>query len=117
MSGIDYKRGAILALLGLSLPSAGLAQTMPNGQMLYNQRCRGCHEQGVGGAPVRAAISQKSHAAIVGTLTTGVMKPQASGLKPEEIAALATYLAIRKPALAPAAAPSKASKTVVTKNR
>ena len=90
----------MLATAALTAPAAALAQPLPNGEQLYKQRCAMCHEAGMGGAPARTVISKKSHASIVQTLTSGVMMPQASGLKPEEIAALATYLALEKPALA-----------------
>lgn len=81
-------------------PASVAAQPLPDGEQLYKQRCAMCHDAAMAGAPARGVISQRSHATIVETLTSGVMKPQASGLKAEEIAALATYLAIKKPALA-----------------
>lgn len=88
------------AVLFLALPASALGQPLPNGEQLYNQRCAFCHDTGTAGAPQRTVISERSHDSIVQTLTTGVMKPQATGLKPEEIAALATYLALKKPELA-----------------
>jgi mono/diheme cytochrome c family protein len=81
-------------------PVVGTAQPLPSGEQLYGQRCAFCHETGTAGAPPKAAISQKSHDSIVETLTTGMMKPQATGLTPEEVAALASYLAVAKPELA-----------------
>ena len=89
-----------LAAVALTAPATAFTQPLPNGEQLYKQRCAMCHDSGMGGAPARKAISARSHASIVETLTSGVMQPQATGLKAEEIAALATYLALEKPALA-----------------
>jgi mono/diheme cytochrome c family protein len=108
-------RSATLAVLtaaaALGAPAAASAQALPNGEQLYVQRCAACHDQGLGGAPARTVISTRSHDSIVTTLSTGVMQPMASGLKPEEIAALATYLALEKPALANPDGPSATGAT------
>ena len=89
-----------LAATAVLFPALASAQPLPDGEQLYKQRCAMCHDTGMGGAPTRTVISQKAHASIVETLSSGKMKLQATGLKPEEIAALATYIAIEKPALA-----------------
>ena len=93
-------RFVLLSAVLLVAPIAVSAQALPDGAQLYQQRCAMCHETAMGGAPARTVISAKTHDSIIETLTSGVMKPQATGLKAEEIAALATYLALAKPALA-----------------
>jgi polyvinyl alcohol dehydrogenase (cytochrome) len=64
---------------------------------LYQERCAVCHENPQGRIPPRFLIARRSAEDVIQTLTTGSMKQQASGLKPEEIRALAVYLTGKQP--------------------
>ncbi|MBC8041083.1 MAG: cytochrome c [Opitutaceae bacterium] len=62
------------------------------GKTVYTQRCAACHSSGAIGVPAFDKITSLDETRIVETLTNGVMKPQAFGLKEREIKAIATYL-------------------------
>lgn len=59
---------------------------------IFKQRCAMCHDHAQGNIPSRAVLATRGHERIVEALTTGAMKPQAQGLNPEQIEALAQYL-------------------------
>lgn len=93
------------ALAG-ALAIAGAAQAQA-GATIYEQRCAMCHANAVGVVPNRLALAKRPQAEIVQALTVGVMKPQASGLTPAEIKAVAAYLAPAKTTAAVKPAPAK----------
>jgi polyvinyl alcohol dehydrogenase (cytochrome) len=69
------------------------------GAALYASRCAVCHDHPSGRIPPRVFIATTRTAEdVIDTLTSGVMRQQAAGLKPEEIRALAVYLTGREPA-------------------
>lgn len=63
-------------------------------ERLYAAHCAACHDQGVGGAPKRAALEALSPDVIKAALSTGVMKAQAkaAGLNPYDIGILSERL-------------------------
>lgn len=81
--------------LAVAAGAAAHAQTPVSGEQLYRQRCAACHDGGLAGAPGRDHIARKPQAYIVHTLTDGAMKPQAAGLNPEQVAAVARWLTTR----------------------
>ena len=92
---------ADLALATLALGAAALAagrapaQTpadLAHGGEVFKARCQSCHEPAVGRAPNRQALAVRAPPEIAASLTTGVMKPMAAGLSPDDITAVAAYL-------------------------
>ncbi|MGX7953546.1 outer membrane protein assembly factor BamB family protein [Tsuneonella sp. HG249] len=71
-------------------------------ERIYTERCAGCHDKGVGGAPLRAALEDRSPDFIKAALFSGVMKAQAQGLNPYDISILGEHLG--RGAAVPAAA-------------
>ena len=73
----------------------------PDGAKLYEQRCAVCHDNASNNpqdrTPPKSAIARRSPDEVIAALTTGVMKPQASGLKELEIRAIAVYLTGKQP--------------------
>lgn len=63
-----------------------------DGGTIYRQRCAACHDHPQGNIPPRALIARRSHSYIVDVLTHGAMRPQAAGLGPGDIEAVARYL-------------------------
>lgn len=63
-------------------------------ERLYAAHCAACHDQGVGGAPKRAALEALSPDVIKAALSTGVMKAlaKAAGLNPYDIGILSERL-------------------------
>jgi len=64
----------------------------PNGESLFNARCKSCHDPAIGRAPGRTALAGMSPGQIVEVLTNGPMVPMAVGLTADDKAAVATYL-------------------------
>jgi polyvinyl alcohol dehydrogenase (cytochrome) len=73
----------------------------PDGAKLYEQRCAVCHDNASNNpqdrTPPKSAIARRSPDEVIAALTTGVMKPQANGLKELEIRAIAVYLTGKQP--------------------
>jgi polyvinyl alcohol dehydrogenase (cytochrome) len=96
---------AILAVAGCALPQSGThaaAEESQSGQAalgesLYRDHCSGCHDNGTGGAPIRAALEKRSAAFIKQALTAGVMKAQGKALNPYQMAILAEHLGTDAP--------------------
>lgn len=67
------------------------------GQMLYEQRCGGCHTHPQGGsrAPSREAMLQFQPEKVLEAITTGPMAPQADGLKDDEKRNIAEFVSGR----------------------
>lgn len=82
-----------LAALPAGLSSARADPAPEHGELIYRQRCQSCHEPAVGRAPGREALAARSPGDIERALTTGVMMSMAAGLSPEDIRAVAGYLA------------------------
>lgn len=76
----------------LGLPLTGQAQSAPNGEAVFNARCKGCHDPAIERAPNRAALAVMPPAYIVQALTTGVMAPMAAGLSADDKQAVAAYI-------------------------
>ena len=72
------------------LQAAPLASTTP--AATWASRCAACHAQPQGNIPPRSRLAGLPPARIVDALSQGVMRPQATGLKAEEIEALAHWL-------------------------
>ena len=97
------------ALLGaLLFANTALAQSadLAHGEQIYTTRCKTCHEPAIERAPGRAELATRSRADIVTALTSGVMKPMATGLSDGDIQAVAAYLTA--PAPAPASGSARA---------
>ncbi len=88
--------GAVSTLL-FAAPAA-FAQTAPapaqfsQGEAVFGSRCKVCHEPAVERAPERSELATRKPAEVVAALTSGIMKPMASGLSDDDIAAVAAYL-------------------------
>jgi polyvinyl alcohol dehydrogenase (cytochrome) len=75
--------------------STAVAQTntaVPNGETLFNARCKSCHDPAIDRAPTRAELAVRARGNIVQTLTNGAMAPMANGMSPAEIQAVAVFL-------------------------
>ena len=76
-------------------------QSRFRGREIFVQHCAVCHHQNSGTrAPLPGALRQMSSGQIIQTLQTGVMKAQGSQLKPDELQAVADFLAGRHKAAA-----------------
>ncbi|WP_213807355.1 PQQ-binding-like beta-propeller repeat protein [Granulicella sp. dw_53] len=72
------------------------------GEIIYNNRCAGCHDRPYATrAPSKAALNTMTVAAISDALTEGIMKVQGSGLTETERADLIRYLTLGRKELAP----------------
>jgi polyvinyl alcohol dehydrogenase (cytochrome) len=63
-----------------------------NAAVLYDYRCKGCHEPATPGAPDRKELASLETREIVDALRKGPMKMLATGLTKQEIRALAMFL-------------------------
>ena len=100
------------ALAGISAvvaPMAAHAQdaAAPNGQTIYETRCKSCHEGGNPRAPSRADLAQRPAGDIVTALTSGIMAPMAQGLSDADKQAVAGYLTSAAVQTAQAAPPPR----------
>ncbi|MCU1246081.1 MAG: cytochrome oxidase Cbb3, partial [Acidobacteria bacterium] len=68
------------------------------GQKVYASRCTLCHDHATGRTPTRTQLQSHSAAEIVRSMTTGLMRSQAVGLKPAELRAVASFLTAPAPA-------------------
>jgi polyvinyl alcohol dehydrogenase (cytochrome) len=82
--------GAVLLAAGGAVAQAPQA---PNGEDVFNSRCKACHEPAIERAPNRTALAAFRPEQIVDALTNGVMKPMAAGLSDADKQAVAAYLA------------------------
>ena len=73
-------------------PVPVVAPATPNGEAVFTQHCKSCHEPPVPHAPSREAIATYPRASVIAALTDGVMAPLAKSLSRDEIAAVAAYL-------------------------
>jgi polyvinyl alcohol dehydrogenase (cytochrome) len=80
-----------------------------SGQKVYATRCALCHDHATGRTPTRTQLQSHNTMEIVRSLTTGLMRSQAVGLKPEELRAVAAFLqSPGTPAASTTAAPGAA---------
>jgi polyvinyl alcohol dehydrogenase (cytochrome) len=79
------------SLVLISLPNVSDAQ-QSNGEVVFNARCKSCHDPAVERAPDRATLAVRPRADIVQALTNGVMAPMAKDMSPADIQAVAAYL-------------------------
>ena len=63
-----------------------------DGSVVYQKRCAGCHENGVGRAPRPDALKQLSPESVQTALTTGIMMLQGIVMTNEEIRAVAEFV-------------------------
>ena len=89
---IIFLAGLISANLFFSAKISAVQQPSPNGAALYQSKCAQCHDARMERVPSRAIIAEFPVEQVIEALTTGVMKPQASGLSAAEIRAIAVYL-------------------------
>jgi polyvinyl alcohol dehydrogenase (cytochrome) len=84
----------LLALLIASTPAlAQVAATSSSDlERIFEIRCATCHGAESEHAPARSSLEARTPDAIVAALTTGSMRPMATGLSSEEIAALAHHI-------------------------
>ena len=95
---------ALAAASAISL-SAQAQSTAPDGQAIYDTRCKACHDGGNPRAPSRADLAQRPAADIVAALTGGIMAPMAQGLSDADKQAVAAFLTTpAAPTATPAAA-------------
>jgi polyvinyl alcohol dehydrogenase (cytochrome) len=81
-------------LIGVLSRPAGTAP--PDGQVLFERACRGCHSADDPRAPSPDALRGRSPQAIVDALTAGSMRYQGLALSGDERRAIAEYLTGRK---------------------
>ena len=83
-----------LAVIGIvvNLGLVGASAGAPNGETLYNVRCKSCHEPAQGRAPGRDQLRFRPKAEIVSAMTDGAMQAMALGLTPDDHAAIADFL-------------------------
>lgn len=82
---------ASLALLG-QLRSYSRAAERRHGELVFNQRCKDCHEPAIEDAPSRVALAVLPPQDIIASLKMGSMTPMAEGLTDADLTALAAYL-------------------------
>lgn len=63
-----------------------------DGSAVYQKRCAGCHDNGVGRAPRPDALKQMSPELVQTALTTGIMSIQGIVMNNDEIRAVATFV-------------------------
>lgn len=98
-----WRLPALLLPLALAACDAGPAQNVAaipaatSGQTamlesVWAASCAGCHDAGVGGAPLRSAIETRTPADIRAALSTGVMAAQGAAIGPVNVSLLSDYL-------------------------
>jgi polyvinyl alcohol dehydrogenase (cytochrome) len=83
-----------VGLVSVTAPHVALAQAPagPDGEAVFNGRCKACHEPAIERAPNRTALASFRPEQIVEALTNGVMKPMSAGMSDADKAAVAAYL-------------------------
>jgi len=71
-------------------PAAG--PELSDSGLLYELRCKACHDPNVPGAPGIAEMAAKPKAFLVRAMTDGLMKPLSTGLSATEISDIADYI-------------------------
>ncbi|HEY2750076.1 PQQ-binding-like beta-propeller repeat protein [Phenylobacterium sp.] len=88
---------AAVAAMFFAAPIAAQAQTPDGGEAVFNTRCKACHDPAIERAPNRATLATMPADTIIEALTSGVMKPMASGLSETDKQAVAAYLTAARP--------------------
>lgn len=89
---------SMIAVTAVATASLGLrpvrseSAPAPDGAALYRERCAQCHDHAQGHVPSREALSFRAATNIVMALEWGPMRPQAAGLSPEQVNAIAGFL-------------------------
>jgi len=97
---MKIRTGAIagLAALVLAASAAGVSWSQqgsppaPSGAAVFDARCKRCHEPAITRAPNLEQLRARTNQDIIDALTRGVMQPQAVGMTPAEMSAVATFL-------------------------
>src|SRR5262245_20387908 len=94
-----FRLGIAACVLGMQLaacttapPVTASPEDVAAGAELWGHRCRGCHEPGFPGIPVKAELAGKKPAYVAKALTTGKMKDIAGGLTEIEIRQIAAFV-------------------------
>jgi len=97
------------ALAGaLSWPQAGIAATAGvEGLIAYETRCAPCHDNPQERVPTRVQLEARTPEEVIAALTTGVMRPNAEGLTPDQIVAVAQYVTAKDLGTGSAASPEQ----------
>ncbi len=95
----------IAIIAAVAAGDASLAPAQTRGQVVYHDKCAGCHDgDGSVRAPRSTSLSAMTARAILATLTQGTMREVGAALPEEDRRAVAEYLS-RRP-VAPAAFPA-----------
>jgi polyvinyl alcohol dehydrogenase (cytochrome) len=84
---------ALAGIAALTLSAQAHAQAPGPGASIFQTRCKSCHEPAIERAPNRDALAQRPAADIERALTSGIMAPMAQGMSPDDIHAVAVFLA------------------------
>ena len=79
--------------------------TSSEGAALYQERCAVCHDNPQDRVPPLFLIRRRAAEDVIQTLSTGVMRQQASGLSADQIRALAIHLTGKQPGTGPGVDP------------
>jgi len=104
--------GLPIALCALALPWTLSAATPRAGDVVYQNRCAGCHEQTSPRIPSRQALQQMPSARILRALDSGAMMAIAFTMDRGDRIAVASWLGTSAPVAAPPAAAFCADRTV-----
>lgn len=91
------RRSAVAALVFLCLSCPAVFADTPDGAALFQQKCATCHDHPAGRIPAREMIASLPLDTVVNAMTTGAMQPQAAGLSPDEIRAIANFVTGKSP--------------------
>ncbi len=87
--GLSGLAAAGMAGVVLAAPSPA---PQANGEALFQEHCKMCHEPAIDRAPTRTDMAQRSVVDITQVLTTGEMQPMTAGMTPDQVKALASYM-------------------------
>lgn len=99
---VSFLRIFVSGALTIIVGSKGFSQTSPakpTGEVVYKERCGGCHEQTNPRIPPRSALSQMPAARILHVLDFGAMMTIAYPMSRDERQAVAAYLGTSAPAV------------------
>ncbi len=92
ISTIKFVKVAIVAALYFPLIAFAQSDATPNGESVFNTRCKSCHDPAIERAPGRMELAVRPRADIVQALTSGVMVPMAKEMSAADIQAVAAFL-------------------------
>jgi len=76
------------------------------GAQVYQERCAMCHDSAQGNIPPRSVLRGRSPDFVLRVLKTGIMRPNATGLSNEQLAAVVVHVTGRQPGAARAYNPN-----------